>query len=82
MKTKQINLVKQVKYVLLIAVLSLMACKQDKTESMPEKADEIEISKPKINLQEAVKKKDQTFPLRIMMGLQHFMSLRSSVVLK
>ena len=54
MKTKQINLVKQVKYVLLIAVLSLMACKQDKTESMPEKANEIEVSTPKINLQEAV----------------------------
>lgn len=54
MKTKQINLVKQVKYVLFIAVLSLMACKQDKTESMLEKADEIEVTAPKINLQEAV----------------------------
>ena len=49
MKAKQINLVKQVKYVLFIAVLSLMACKQDKTESILEKADEIEVTAPKIN---------------------------------
>ena len=54
MKTKQINLLKQVKYFLLIVVLSFMACKQDKTEIVQETETKTEVKAPKIKLQEAI----------------------------
>lgn len=54
MKTMQFNSVKQIKYLLLIAVLGLLACKQDKTEASQETMAKTEVKAPKIKLQEAV----------------------------